>query len=896
MARAFPLTPEDRVLQKTPISFDASVWEFWAPLLAGARLVMVAVGGHRDPAHLVRAIRQQGITIIQLVPSLLQMLLEEEQFSDCRSLRRVFCGGEALTRELQDGFFARFEDGPSLHNLYGPTEAAIDATSFTCRRGWDRSAVPIGRPIANMEAFVLDAKCELVPAGVPGELYLGGAGLSTGYLGRPELTRERFVPHPFRPGAILYRTGDLVRYLSDGNLEFLGRIDDQVKLRGFRIELGEIESALRQHPAIGEAAVVAREDRPGEKRLAAYLVPRSGAISTSELREHLTQKLPEYMVPGAFVTLEALPLTPNGKLDRKALPAPGAGSSEAEFAAPQSAAEETLAKIWSDVLRVKQVGIHDNFFELGGDSILSIQIIARANQAGLRLTPKQVFQHQSIASLAAIAGSEAVAQADQGTVTGAVPLTPIQRWFFEQELEEPHHFNLVRILELAPQVTAEQAELALEALVRHHDALRLRFQHSEAGWQQSNAAREENEFFSVVELGRSHMSDMSDAADWLPALTAKAGELQASLSLESGPLLRAGYFRLGEQESPRLLIVIHHLAVDAVSWRVLLEDLQSALGQLSRGEEIALPPKTTSFQQWANRLVEFANSEELQREAGYWLNTERDPIRPLPVDFRGAENTVASQRIIRRSLSEEETRALLTEAPSAYHTQINDLLLCALAQAFSSWTGARALLVELEGHGREALFEEVDPSRTVGWFTSMYPLFLELPAGKDPGAAIKSVKEQLRSVPNRGIGYGVLRYLAEDEKVRRCLAEQPGAEVSFNYLGQFGAANRQAGDRALFSPARESAGATQSPRQKRTHALDILGTVTGEKLQISWIYSDSLHCPETIERLAEDFLSALRSLTDHCRSGESGGFTPSDFPDAEIDQKSLDRLLASISK
>jgi amino acid adenylation domain-containing protein len=399
MQERYGLTDTDRVLQKTPYTFDVSVWEFVWPLAYGARMVLARAGGHRDPGHLSELISSSGVTTIHFVPSMLGAFLDGAELSACGSLRRVIASGEALTPELRRRFFDRLP-GLELHNLYGPTEASIDVTSWACAVDQE-GAVPIGGPIANTRAYVLDASGEPVPEGVPGELHLAGAGLARGYLGRAELTAERFVPDPFgaQPGGRLYRTGDLARWRSDGSLEFTGRVDHQVKLRGFRIELGEIESVLLEHEGVSEAAVLARSDAGGEQRLVAYVVGTGDTAPEREsLRAHLQERLPEYMIPSVWVDLERLPLTSSGKVDRKALPAPGGARPDLReaYVAPRSDEEEELAGIWAELLGLDRVGVHDNFFELGGDSIQSIQVVARAGRAGLRVTPAQVFQYPTV--------------------------------------------------------------------------------------------------------------------------------------------------------------------------------------------------------------------------------------------------------------------------------------------------------------------------------------------------------------------------------------------------------------------------------------------------------------------------------------------------------------------
>jgi aryl carrier-like protein len=557
--------------------------------------------------------------------------------------------------------------------------------------------------------------------------------VARGYLNRPDLTAERFITDPFsspvaafrdgggREGAVrhLYKTGDLVRYLPDGNLEYLCRVDFQVKIRGFRVELGEIETVLGQHPAIREAIAWVWHEG-GSQRLVAYLVPQKydDAPTPPDLRAFLKEKLPEYMIPAAFVMLDSLPLTSNGKIDHAALPAPDQTLMDNTTAhvAPTTPHEQLLAQIWSQVLGLKQVGVHDNFFELGGDSIMSIQVIARANQAGLHLTAKQLFEHPTIAGLATVASEGRVVRAGQGRVLGPVPLTPIQHWFFEHELSERHHWNQSLMLELHQPLDRTLLGETIKHLLAHHDALRLRFTHADDGWHAINA-----EVDDVVPLT---WIDLSGAAD-RSSLEMHAAQAQASLDLANGPLIRVVYFACGADRSDRLLIVIHHLVVDGVSWPVILEDLQTVYQQLAAGQAVRLPLKTSSFQQWAQHLQTYAQSEQLRDELHHWLAVSRYRLAKLPLDFAASVrlNTEASARSVTVALTPDETQALLHELPTTYRTEINDVLLTALTMALTEWTGTRTALIDLESHGREALFDDLDVSRTVGWFTSLYQVW-----------------------------------------------------------------------------------------------------------------------------------------------------------------------------
>jgi amino acid adenylation domain-containing protein/FkbH-like protein/non-ribosomal peptide synthase protein (TIGR01720 family)/FkbM family methyltransferase len=882
--RNYQVTPADRATQLAGVAFDAAVWELWPYLTSGASVYLPKEEIRIAPLQLRDWLISKGITISFLPTPLAESILLLDWPKNL-ALRTLLTGGDKLHHYPANSLPFK------LINNYGPTENTVVATSglVPIKQQFDTSP-PIGRPIANTQIYLLDANLQPVPIGVPGELHIGGAGLARNYLNRQDLTNKKFIANPFsqQSGGRLYKTGDLARYLPDGNIEFLGRIDNQVKIRGFRIELGEIEAVLSQNPFVREAVVIVWEEVPDEKRLVAYVVSDQEQRPTAnELRHWLQKQLPEYMVPAIFMFLDTLPLTPNGKVNHRALPVPELEFNDSTgFVSPRSDVEKILLKIWQDVLRLKEVCIHNNFFGLGGDSLIGIQIIARANQAGLKLTPKQLFQHQTIAELAAVAVTTTSLEAEQGLVKGIVPLIPIQHWFFERNLPEPHHFNQSILLEVPANIKPELLEQVLQKLLYHHDALRLRFVQQAAQWQQYNS-----DVCNEVSLAQVDLSKLPQA-EQSKAIELKADEIQRSLNIADGPLLRVVLFNLGKSSPGRLLIVIHHLAVDGISWRILLEDLSGAYKQLDSGNNIQLPTKTTAFKDWAIRLQDYAPTQGLHRELDYWLHSS-SLVAPLPLDYPAvaSANTVGSSRIVSVSLSIEQTRALLQDVPGTYNTQINDVLLTALVQSFAGWTGYDSLLIELEGHGREDLFEDINLSRTVGWFTSLFPICLKLAGVYHPGEALKSIKEQLRCIPNRGVGYGILRYLTPDTTIHKQLELLPQAQVSFNYLGQF--------DQTHLAPlgwkyAQESSGSIHSPKGGRHHLLNVNGIVIADKLQLEWKYSSAFHHQTTIENLAKNYMKVLEAIIDHCLSPEAGGYTPSDFPEVGLSQEALDELLAQI--
>ncbi|MCP6691947.1 non-ribosomal peptide synthetase [Pseudomonas donghuensis] len=874
----FGMRSDDCELHFYSINFDAATERLLVPLLCGARVVLRGQG-QWGAQEICSLIREQQVSILGFTPSygsqLAQWLASR---NESLPVRLVITGGEALTGEHLQRIRQAFTP-QQFYNAYGPTETVVMPLACLAPEQLEAGAgsVPIGRVVGARTAYILDADLALLPQGGIGELYVGGAGLAQGYHERPGLSAERFVADPFSDnGGRLYRTGDLVRQRADGLVEYVGRIDHQVKIRGFRIELGEIETRLLEHPAVREAVVLAL-DMPGGKQLAAYLVcdqAQADAAGQAELRDGLKAQLrlhlPDYMVPTHLVLLAQMPLTGNGKLDRRALPAPDLEQGRQHYEAPRSELEQQLAAIWREVLNVQQVGLQDNFFELGGDSILSIQVVSRGRQAGLHFTPRDLFQHQTVQTLATVVSRSETTQVDQGPLSGRAALTPIQHWFFDSDVPQPQHWNQAVLLAPVERLHGKNLEQALQQLLQQHDALRLRFTQADGQWQSEYAQADHREL-----LWQASVTDLADCQ-------ALYSDVQRSLDLAQGPLLRALLVEDGEGRQ-RLLLAIHHLVVDGVSWRVLLEDLQA----LYRGQLLAA--KTRAMSDWAARLVAYAGSDSLRDEQTWWQAQLSTASRELPCDHPQGANLHQQAQTLSVRLDATRTRQLLQEAPGAYHTQVNDLLLTALARVLCRWSGDSSVLVQLEGHGRENLFEDMDLTRSVGWFTSAYPLSLNplnVEGAAGQGVSIKAIKEQLRTVPHKGVGYGVLRYLA-DTPVREAMAALPQARITFNYLGQF---DQQFQAGALYQPVDESTGLAHDLESPLPNWLSVDGQVYGGELQLRWTFSRERYDLQTIETLVEAYRLELIGLIEHCLSPGAGSFTPSDFPLAQLSQEQIDAL------
>ena len=860
LSKTFGFKADEAVLWLLSYFFDASVEQLFIALLNGAKLVIPTLDDISNPPRIKQLIAEQGVTHLHATTSYLDTL---EGMSN-HQIRRVLFGGEICLQSLKDRW------GELLVNEYGPTEATI--TSIQKMNFYHGNGLNcIGNPVQNTQVYVLDKNLQCTPRGVVGELYIGGAGLARGYLNQPELTAERFIDNPFghQQNSRLYKTGDLVQYQYDkkggpDNLAFVGRIDEQVKIRGFRIELGEIEYQISRCDGVVFNVVLAREDTPGQKRLVAYIAAdNEGLIAT--VKAHLKSALPAYMVPVAFVLLAELPLTSNGKVDKKALPLPDLNVQQSDYIAPSTEAEKALAEIWAGLLKLDRdsISVTGNFFELGGDSILSIQLVSRAAQAGLHFSVKDLFQSQTIQGVALLAKSAALVSAPQHSMTGQQILLPVQRQFFNDPVDL-HHYN--QSVMLTTPVGFDEAALRqmVKALVQRHDALRMQFI-------QQDDRQDDQWIANYLPL----TPELVDAAimikpfDDIEAMAneALANRVQRSLNIEKGQLFKAVLIgenvgeSIGEQ---RLMLVIHHLVVDGVSWRVILQDIETLYSQLQAQKPLNLPAKTSSYQQWGAFLSQY--SETLDEERQYWSERQNVPVLAIAdLTANQGDELASGMGAASFTLEETLTSRLLGQSQQSYRTQINELLLAGLLLAVNRWGGSDTLRLDLEGHGREMLDDSLDLSQTVGWFTSVYPLTLA-------GAAslpelINGVKEAYRSIPNKGIGFGVLKHLVD--------MPSEASELVFNYLGQF---DQVVNNDTHFTSAAESTGCEASPARQLSHALSINGMVAGGQLGFSLSYNRATYHDLAMQQLMDTFAQALTDIVAHCGETAHGLYSPSDFP------------------
>ncbi|MCE7996681.1 MAG: non-ribosomal peptide synthase/polyketide synthase [Roseivirga sp.] len=874
MQKEYPITESDTLLQKTPIIFDVSVWELFWWSFTGASLCLLKPGAEKEPGEIIKAIEQHKVTTMHFVPSMLSVFLSVTQkdlgIEGLGSLRQVFASGEALKAEhvQQFGQLIHQRWGTRLINLYGPTEATVDVSYYECDFNDATTTPPIGQPIDNTTLHVLSKDQRLLPVGVPGELHIGGVGLARGYWGDPVQTQEKFITNPLTGEGRLYKTGDLAKWLPDGNLAYLGRIDHQVKIRGFRIELGEIESNLLAHDPIEEAVVVVKE-KEADKFLVAYY--RSDEVQAPDtLRAFLEEQLPGYMIPAFFVHLESFPLTPNGKLNTKALPAPEADQTE-DMVAPQSEEEALLLKIWTDVLKVDNISTTDNFFTIGGDSIKSILICSRARTMGYSLSIEDVITHRTVQNVARKL-EKLETNSSQEEVSGTAPLTPIQKWFMAGPIKNKNRFNQSVMLDFKADVSHETIGKIFDKILAHHDVLRSVFKEENNEWEQQ--ITEKNAPLAFEE------HDLRGMDDWEAQLSSLSDNIQTSLDVGKGPVLKLGLFKMDAGD--RLLIVIHHLVVDGVSWRILFEDIDSLYLQAKANEALSLPAKTDAYHAWAKHLLGYVKTKEFEHANDYWNQAFSAKPNQLKRDFPEGTRTYDQSRVPSFTLSKEYTSKLMSEVNDSFHTQINDILLAALVMSIHEQFDQHNVQIDLEGHGRENIHQGENVNRTVGWFTSIYPVLLSHHEG-EWSQTIKQVKESLRNVPNHGIDYLLKRYLVDDNDSETADQSSP---IIFNYLGQF---DSDINDKS-FEVTREFTGDSIAPDEQTSHDWDISGMVTGGMLKMTLSYSEGQYREETIISFMSAYEQHLVKLIDYCSNYGKDEFTPSDFTYKGLSIAEVDEL------
>ncbi|AZQ32225.1 amino acid adenylation domain-containing protein [Streptomyces cyaneochromogenes] len=924
-----------RTAQFLAVSFDFAVQEILQALVAGKTLVIPEEQVRRDAYELAAWINRHGVNELfaptLVIDAVLAAAADRGELLD--SLTDIFQGGEQFRLSGELRAFCAGGSGPGggdrgagaggwrrmAHNIYGPAETHA-ATSATLPDDIDEwpSAASIGQPLWNTEVYVLDAGLRPVPPGVRGELYIGGAQLARGYLGRPDRSAERFVASPFGgPGARMYRTGDIVRWNRTGELEFLGRADHQVKIGGFRVEPGEVEAVLADHPAVDTAVVVPRDDTPGgPTRLVAYVVPHTPLASDEQntalaraLRTHVEHQLPHYMVPSAVLLLEALPLTANGKLDRRALPAPdparSAGRAGGTGHGPRTEREKLLCGLFAEVLGqggVDAVGIDDGFFDLGGDSIMSIQLVGRARRAGLELTVRDIFEHRTVAALAEVVTETAGAVAEEpGAGIGDVPLTPIKHWLLRRG-DDLDGFNMSAVLQAPAALDLTTLTHAVQTLLDHHDALRARLTD---GPERRLEVRQTGSVDASTVVRRVAAADADDEQSLHALVRAEGEAARDRLDLDAGRLVQVVWFDRGTDTPGLLLLIVHHLVVDGVSWRILVPDLAEAYEAVATGHAPELQPVGTSLRRWAQRLTEEAAKPAWGADAAWWQDVLRlgDPLLGRRA-LDPAQDTTATAGRISLTLPVSVTEAVLTRVPAAFNAEVNDVLLTAFTLAWTRWRGDGAgLLLDLEGHGREEhLVPGTELSRTVGWFTNLYPVRLDtgsadvteaLTGGPAAGTVLKRIKEQLRSVPDKGMGYGLVRHL--NPATAEGFASLAEPQVAFNYLGRFSTAGGDGRTADSWTPLSGIDAVAGDPGHlPLAHALELNARThdgpDGSRLVATWSWAAGILDEAEVRELAELWFQALEALVTHAENPDAGGLTPSDVSLSSITQDEIEEF------
>ncbi|NQY62234.1 MAG: amino acid adenylation domain-containing protein [Alteromonadaceae bacterium] len=877
-------------------AFDVSVFEMWGPLFHGGKLVVVSGDTAKDSEAFVNLVQQQQVTVMAQTPSAFYPFISLCNFAALHShLRYVVLAGEKLDcRKIKPWFEAGMTDHTELLNMYGPTETTVYTTFYQINEeDTNTDSSVIGLPLDDMAIYVCNSQMQLQPMGVHGEMMLGGAGLARGYLNHPELTEERFFEHTF-DGELtqrLYKSGDMVSLRFDGQVNYHDRMDNQVKIRGFRIELEEIEAVLLDHEDIRDAVVLCHQNDNEQKQLVAYVIVEKvigKKVSVEQLRNFVARSLPEYMIPTHFMTLDAMPLTVNGKLDKKALPAPQFSREDlaCEYEQAHNLTEKAISAVWSSLLLIENdlIGINDNFFALGGDSILAIQMTERLKKQGVKFSTSDVFKYPTISQLAANVGHVTSQITEQDEFDNAFALTPVQRWFFEKDFSQPHHWDQSVMLRIAADVQANVLQQAFEVVVNYHHIFKTRFIDGQQVF---------SGLFETPKLEHYQMGD-KPATEQQAFINDIMTRLHGSFDLAKGPLVGSACFEWSESQSKKLFLSMHHLITDGISWRIFLDDLNTAYQELLNGETVVLSAKTSSFMQWSDKLSSYADSDIVQEELPYWQAVHNKDYGCLPIG-QGSEGTdllEMNSEVLTVSLSSDETTSLLKDSSQMFNTDINDMLLAALVLTLFEFNGRNELLIDVEGHGREAVFEDIDLSHTLGWFTAIYPLALSADPDGNLGNTLKNIKEKRKFVPGKGFNYGVLRYLSQSKQAQT-LKSAKGAQVLFNYLGQL---DQSFDEGTIYQQMEAVPKGSRSGSDKRTHAFEINTMIRSGQLHVEWGYDTLSYNKETMQGLLLQYLNHLRDLILLCSQCDHFEYTPSDFPLITVEQEKLTAFVADFSK
>lgn len=850
------------------LAFDLTVTSIFTPIISGGKIIVYDENSD-DEYVLFRIMKESKATVIKLTPSHLSLLKDMDNRDT--SVRRFIVGGEDLKVSLAKDIHESFSGNVELFNEYGPTETVVGCMIHKYNYERDtRISVPIGVPADNVQIYILDKNFKPVPRNTVGEIYISGDGVARGYLNKPELTCEKFIDNPFISGKRMYKTGDLARFINNGKIEYAGRADQQVKIRGYRIELGEIEKYLLSHEALKDAVVIDLEDKNNSKYLCAYIIKKV-EVATHELKDYLLRYLPDYMVPVYFIELDEIPLTRNGKVNRELLPKPENDNIEnEEFIEHRNNKEKKLVNAISDVLNIERVSVKQNFYHLGGDSIKAIQIASKLNDRGLKIKVKDILSNPIIEEMALCIEQSKGLIINQGHCEGKIRPTPIISWFFSQNFANPNHYNQSIFLELKHDTATEKLEIILNELIKHHDSLRINYNSITGELFYNNEYL--NKYYNIQEHDLTNLL-YSMQIDRMALL---ADELKSSFNIENEVLIKACVFELGQHEK-KFLITAHHLAVDGVSWRIILEDINTMVKQINNGQGIMLPSKTHSYQEWT-KVIENYCDYVIDKEKSYWEQILGKDFS-FPADFNVGEDTVDSSCTIAVQMDEELTKCLLTKADLSYNTEPKDLLITSLLRTIKEFTGSEDIIIELEGHGRDDIFEGIDISRTVGWFTSLYPFYIKLKK-ENLSDQIKEVKEEIRKVPNNGIGFGILKYMS------KALKGNDQKYIRFNFLGDFTSEH----DNSYVNLLKDRLGSDYDKRNRLTCIIDMNCLIVDGKLNVLLTYSKNKFSQNTMERYINSYINDLKIIIDYCCDKESVEFTPSDFDTVDITLEELDSL------